>query len=411
MSRLAAVLALTFATTFTLVLIGVEPARAQAVQPANQTQRIVAVTNRFLKTLTPADRQKVQFAYADAQTATPATFKGGKDGRMAFVGEQYGQAVWSNYPTSDVPRPGLALGGMSTTQRAAAMQLLQAMLSPRGYQKVLEIMGSDDALTAQGNPFPTGAGTYTIGIFGTPDPAKPWMVQFGGHHLGLNLTIAGERGVLTPTLTGAQPAVYTAGGKTVRALAHENDKAFAFLAALDKGQREQAVLGYEVKRPGSRTGAIWQDDSAGRLESVQPERAATRTAGGPGRRMGRHRQCAVRAFAHGGDQGGARRNLFRLERPADARARQERQFLLSHPGPEGLHRVLAARRRRGPHHARTHHVQGSDQRLRDRPESGTLMTIRSLLAAACCWSLPAPTRSRRQQAPASSRPPTPSFRR
>jgi hypothetical protein len=247
MSRLAAVLALTFATTFTLVLIGVEPARAQAVQPANQTQRIVAVTNRFLKTLTPADRQKVQFAYADAQTATPATFKGGKDGRMAFVGEQYGQAVWSNYPTSDVPRPGLALGGMSTTQRAAAMQLLQAMLSPRGYQKVLEIMGSDDALTAQGNPFPTGAGTYTIGIFGTPDPAKPWMVQFGGHHLGLNLTIAGERGVLTPTLTGAQPAVYTAGGKTVRALAHENDKAFAFLAALDKGQREQAVLGYEVK--------------------------------------------------------------------------------------------------------------------------------------------------------------------
>ena len=29
------------------------------------------------------------------------------------------------------------------------------------------------------------------------------MLEFGGHHLALNLTIAGERGVLTPTLTGA----------------------------------------------------------------------------------------------------------------------------------------------------------------------------------------------------------------
>jgi hypothetical protein len=31
------------------------------------------------------------------------------------------------------------------------------------------------------------------------------MIQFGGHHLALNVTIAGEHGVLTPTLTGAQP--------------------------------------------------------------------------------------------------------------------------------------------------------------------------------------------------------------
>lgn len=72
------------------------------------------------------------------------------------------------------------------------------------------------------------------------------MVQFGGHHLGLNVVIAGENGVLTPTLTGAQPSVYKAEGRTVRVLAGENDKAFALLDALDEDQRKQAILDYRV---------------------------------------------------------------------------------------------------------------------------------------------------------------------
>ena len=51
---------------------------------------------------------------------------------------------------------------------------------------------------------------------------------------------------MTPTLTGAQPAVYTANGKTVRVLAQENDKAFALIDALDEGQRKQAILNFRV---------------------------------------------------------------------------------------------------------------------------------------------------------------------
>jgi len=72
------------------------------------------------------------------------------------------------------------------------------------------------------------------------------MLQFGGHHLALNITMWGEHGALTPTLTGAQPAVYRSNGKTVRALAQESDKAFALLHALDDAQRKQAILNYRV---------------------------------------------------------------------------------------------------------------------------------------------------------------------
>jgi hypothetical protein len=163
-----------------------------------------------------------------------------------FVGEQYGQAAWSNYPVSDVPRPGLRLGSLSAAQRDAAMRLLQVLLSPKGYEKVLDIMGSDQALSETGTPFMSGAGAYTIGIFGTPSTTTPWMIEFGGHHLGLNVTVVGQHGVTTPTLTGAQPAVYTSKGRTVRVLAGENDKAFALLNALDDVQRKQAILNYRV---------------------------------------------------------------------------------------------------------------------------------------------------------------------
>jgi Protein of unknown function (DUF3500) len=108
---------------------------------------------------------------------------------VTLVGEQYGQAMSSDLPVSDVPRPGLRLGSLSSAQRDAVMQMLQVLLSARGYQKVLDIMGSDQAL-AEGAHFPGGAEYYTLGIFGAPSPTTPWMVQLGGHHLALNVTMA-----------------------------------------------------------------------------------------------------------------------------------------------------------------------------------------------------------------------------
>jgi Protein of unknown function (DUF3500) len=91
-----------------------------------------------------------------------------------------------------------------------------------------------------------GKDLYYISILGTPSEKTPWMLQFGGHHLALNITIAGERGIFTPTLTGAQPALYTMEGKTVRPLGPESDKGFALLQALDDNQRKQAILSYQL---------------------------------------------------------------------------------------------------------------------------------------------------------------------
>jgi hypothetical protein len=189
------------------------------------TSRIVGAANTFLSTLDEKQRQRVLFAFDDEKQ----------------------RARWSNLPTSFVPRAGLGLKELNTAQRSAALALVSSALSRRGFEKVQQIMEADEVnkINEGNNPI-FGKDLYYISILGKPSEKDPWMLQFGGHHLALNITVAGERGVLTPTLTGAQPALYTMGGKTVRPLGRESDKALALLNGLGDTQRKQAILSYRL---------------------------------------------------------------------------------------------------------------------------------------------------------------------
>jgi len=238
------------------------PASALAQQTA-ATARIVRAAETFLSSLDAEQRQHVLYAFNDSEQ----------------------RARWSNFPTGFVPRGGISLKQMTALQRDAAMRLLGFVLSPMGFEKVNEIRQADDDFKANGSKRgPRGGGNrgtggpppggqngppprfggshngrggrgggdnfgsdlYFISFLGTPSTTNPWMLQFGGHHLALNITIAGSRGVLTPTLTGAQPATFKLDGKTVRPLGRESDKALALLQSLNEKQRRQAILTYEV---------------------------------------------------------------------------------------------------------------------------------------------------------------------
>jgi hypothetical protein len=200
---------------------------APAQSSSSVASRIVASANGFLSSLDDGQRSKVLFEFNDAAQ------------RMK----------WSNLPTTMVPRAGLKMGDLSAPQRKAAMELLASALSKRGYEKVLAIVEGDETLKAQGGgrggPM-FGRDLFYISILGKPSVKDPWMLQYGGHHLALNITMVGLDGILTPSLTAAQPAKYTVDGKTVRPLGAENDKAFALINALDEGQRKQAILNYKV---------------------------------------------------------------------------------------------------------------------------------------------------------------------
>ena len=211
-----------FGTIAAVALMCVPAPAAHAQSP---TARIVRAATGFIATLDAAQKQRVQFAFDDEQQ----------------------RVRWSNLPTSFVKRGGLNMGELSAAQRTAALALVASALSKRGYEKVLQMVEADEVLKSneRNNPM-FGKDLYYISILGAPSEKSPWMLQFGGHHLALNITIVGAEGVLTPSLTGAQPALYTVQGRTVRPLGQENDKAFALLNALDSAQKAQAILTYRV---------------------------------------------------------------------------------------------------------------------------------------------------------------------
>ena len=208
----------------TLMLLATLALPASAAQ--STASRIASAAEAFLASLDDTQRQKVSFAFDDAQQ----------------------RARWSNLPVTMVPRGGISLKEMTPPQRSAAMAMLAAALSKPGLDKVQKIMEGDAVLASEASNRTAmfGRDLYYFSILGKPSAQDPWMLQFGGHHLALNITIAGERGVLTPSFVGAQPAIFTRGGKTVRPLASESDKAYALLQSLDESQRKQAILSYRV---------------------------------------------------------------------------------------------------------------------------------------------------------------------
>ncbi|HUR47330.1 MAG TPA: DUF3500 domain-containing protein [Candidatus Saccharimonadales bacterium] len=186
---------------------------------------VVTAAKKFLASLDETQRSKVVFDFKDAAQ----------------------RKRWSNLPTSFVKRAGLRMGDLTGEQRKGVMAILQAALSPQGYEKIFQIVEADENLKQTSNQTIFGRDEYYVSFLGQPSSTEPWMIQFGGHHLAINLTRAGSQGTLAPSHTAAQPAVFELEGKTIRPLGRETDKAFALMATLDEAQRKQAILGSQMR--------------------------------------------------------------------------------------------------------------------------------------------------------------------
>lgn len=202
--------------------VAAEEARDRAPAPP----RAVEAANAFLDALDAKQREKARLAFDSAKKPN-----------------------WSNLPVTFVERNGVRLGDLTKDQRAKAMAVVAAVLSKEGYQKVVDIMDGDQQLVenagkgGKGKGPMFGADLYYLALFGEPSETKPWTVQFGGHHLGVNVTVIGKHFVLTPTHTGAQPARFKRGDAEVRPLGRESDTAYKLVESLDAKQRAQAVIG------------------------------------------------------------------------------------------------------------------------------------------------------------------------
>jgi hypothetical protein len=212
----------------TLAVVQAQRSRAAGIVTLapDATRRIVTAAQAFLATLDEPGRAKALLP-ADSPL----------------------KARWSNLPIGMVPRNGIRMGDLTPARRTAAMAVLEAAFSTAGYTKVVDIVRSDEVLRTSGG----GAGRpafgqdeYFLAFVGSPSVETPWIIQFGGHHLGINMTLAGTTATLAPSLTGAQPATYTIEGRTIRPLGREQDRAFDLMASLDAGQKAQAIISAQM---------------------------------------------------------------------------------------------------------------------------------------------------------------------
>ncbi|MFO1514014.1 MAG: DUF3500 domain-containing protein [Verrucomicrobiota bacterium] len=211
---------------FFAAIVVINVVRSEAADSA-QTQKIVAAATAFLDQLDPAQQDKLRFDFNDSAQ----------------------RIRWSNLPVTMAERRGLRMGDLKPNQREAVMKLLTTVLSKMGYEKVVGIVEADEALKQQsraGSP-PFGRDEFYISFLGKPSATEPWLIQFGGHHLALNITIAGEQGVLTPSLIAVQPAKYVINGKTVQPMGRETDRALELIKALTNEQQQQAILGSQMR--------------------------------------------------------------------------------------------------------------------------------------------------------------------
>lgn len=179
-----------------------------------QSQAITGAAQRFLASLSPDQRAQVSFAFDDHAQ----------------------RSHWTNLPHQSVPRHGLARRDLTPKQLAALDALLATAFSEKGMQNIRWQLLSADQLGR------SDSGLYFVSFLGAPSTSAPWMVQFGGHHLALNVTVIGPDVSFSPMLTGGHPLHVNDEGKAVYITGEETAAAAALLNALTPDQKQIAVL-------------------------------------------------------------------------------------------------------------------------------------------------------------------------
>ena len=173
----------------------------------------------FLNSLTPEQRSKAVFEFDDSE-------------RM-------------NWFYTPVPRKGLPIKEMTSSQQKLAFALLSAGLSQRGYIKAVTIMSLEEVLRIleHGTGPVRDPDLYFFSVFGEPSENRTWGYRVEGHHVSQSFTVVKGRVIGTPSFFGANPAQVREGPrKGLRVLAREEDLARDLMQSLDANQMNTALV-------------------------------------------------------------------------------------------------------------------------------------------------------------------------
>lgn len=128
-----------------------------------------------------------------------------------WAGKQWRE--WNYYGVTGFVKPGLRLEQMSAAQKAAAWDLLAALLSGAGLTKARNVMTLQDVLAERGD----GRGVrsserFSFAVFGTPAATGAWGFRLEGHHLTFSVAVRDSEIVaVTPSSFSVNPNRVTSG--------------------------------------------------------------------------------------------------------------------------------------------------------------------------------------------------------
>lgn len=168
-------------------------------------------------------------------------------GRIAYPLDAPEWRGWSN-PEFVFFRNGLRLEDQREEVVRAILAVVEASLSPQGYERACEAMDLNGYL-GELTSLPTimNNRSYWFSIFGEPSATEPWGWQLFGHHLALNFVTVGGRDVIAPVFIGAEPAL--SDGERPPLFDARERVAIRLGESLTPAQRERAVVYRSVLDP------------------------------------------------------------------------------------------------------------------------------------------------------------------
>lgn len=107
---------------------------------------------------------------------------------------------------------GLRLDELEPPVRDAALGVVEASLSPQGFELVRNLMRINGFLGDLVElPLLMNEFSYNFALYGEPSGTEPWGWQLFGHHAALNCLVAGTQLVVSPVFMGAEPDMIDAG--------------------------------------------------------------------------------------------------------------------------------------------------------------------------------------------------------
>jgi Protein of unknown function (DUF3500) len=157
---------------------------------------------------------------------------------------------WRQWQNTElyVETSGLRLEEADEAIRDAALALMRASLSERGYEQSINAMRLNRFLgDLVGGPAVMNEWSFIFSLFEDPSLTEPWGWQCFGHHLCLNCFVLGEQMVLSPAFWGAEPRYADDGPFAgVRLFDDEERLGLQFMRMLTPTQQKAAIVAHSI---------------------------------------------------------------------------------------------------------------------------------------------------------------------